>query len=160
MPKTIYKIEGISLGTASSNTRYGRKEDSLLVTLPQESILSGKFTSNKLKAAPVILAIENLLNLKKTEKILLINAGNANAATGPNGLKDVRKYCKEIALDFKTSQENVIPFSTGVIGEPLAVENYLSAFREASKSLSENKWKKAAEAILTCLLYTSDAADE
>jgi glutamate N-acetyltransferase/amino-acid N-acetyltransferase len=80
---------------------------------------------------------------------LLINAGNANAATGPNGLKDVRKYCKEIALDFKTSQENVIPFSTGVIGEPIAVENYLSAFREASKSLSENKWKKASEAILT-----------
>ena len=120
-----------------------------MVTLPQESILSGKFTSNKLKAAPVILAIENLLNPKKTEKILLINAGNANAATGPNGLKDVRKYCKEIALDFKTSQENVIPFSTGVIGEPLAVKNYLSAFREASKGLSENKWKKAAEAILT-----------
>ena len=79
----------------------------------------------------------------------MINAGNANAATGPKGLKDVRKYCKEIALDFKTSQENVIPFSTGVIGEPLATENYLSAFREASKSLSENKWKKAAEAILT-----------
>ena len=149
MPKRIHKIEGICFGTASSNTRYGKKEDSLIVTLPQESILSGKFTSNKLKAAPVILAIENLLNLKKTEKILLINAGNANAATGPNGLKDVRKYCKEIALDFKTSQENVIPFSTGVIGEPLAVENYLSAFREASKSLSEKKWKKAAEAILT-----------
>ena len=149
MPKRIHKIEGICFGTASSNTRYGKKEDSLIVTLPQESILSGKFTSNKLKAAPVKLAIENLLNPKKTEKILLINAGNANAATGPNGLKDVRKYCKEIALDFKTSQENVIPFSTGVIGEPLAVENYLSAFREASKGLSENKWKKAAEAILT-----------
>ena len=149
MPKRIHKIEGICFGTASSNTRYGKKEDSLIVTLPQKSILSGKFTSNKLKAAPVILAAENLLNPKKTEKILLINAGNANAATGPNGLKDVRKYCKEIALDFKTSQENVIPFSTGVIGEPLAVENYLSAFREASKGLSENKWKKAAEAILT-----------
>ena len=149
MLKRIHKIEGISFGTASSNTRYGKKEDSLIVTLPQEAILSGKFTSNKLKAAPVKLAIENLANSKKAKKVLLINAGNANAATGPNGLKDVRKYCKEIALDFKTSQENVIPFSTGVIGEPLAVENYLSAFREASKSLSENKWKKASEAILT-----------
>ena len=149
MPKRIHKIEGISFGTASSNTRYGKKEDSLIVTLPQESILSGKFTSNKLKAAPVKLAIENLSNSKKAKKVLLINAGNANAATAPNGLKDVRKYCKEIALDLKTSQENVIPFSTGVIRETLAVENYLSAFREASKSLSENKWKKAAEAILT-----------
>ena len=59
MPKRIHKIQGISLGTASSNTRYGRKEDSLLVTIPQESILSGKFTTNKLKAAPVKLAIEH-----------------------------------------------------------------------------------------------------
>ena len=149
MQKRIHKIQGISLGTASSNTRYGKKEDSLLVTLPQESILSGKFTSNKLKAAPVKLAIEHLSNSKKAKKVLLINAGNANAATGPKGLKDVRKYCKEIALDFKIGQENVIPFSTGVIGEPLAIESYLNAFREASKSLSENKWKKAAEAILT-----------
>ena len=66
MPKRIHKIQGISLGTASSNTRYGRKEDSLLVTLPQGSVLSGKFTSNKLKAAPVKLAIENLSNSKKT----------------------------------------------------------------------------------------------
>ena len=64
MPKRIHKIQGISLGTASSNTRYGKKEDSLLVTLPQESILSGKFTSNKLKAAPVKLAVENLSNSK------------------------------------------------------------------------------------------------
>ena len=149
MQKRIHKIQGISLGTASSNTRYGKKEDSLLVTLPQESILSGKFTSNKLKAAPVKLAIEHLSNSKKAKKVLLINAGNANAATGPKGLNDVRKYCKEIALDFKIGQENVIPFSTGVIGEPLAIESYLNAFREASKSLSENKWKKAAEAILT-----------
>ena len=62
MPKRIHKIQGISLGTASSKTRYGKKEDSLLVTLPQESILSGKFTSNKLKAAPVELAIEHLSN--------------------------------------------------------------------------------------------------
>ena len=68
MPKRIHKIQGISLGTASSNTRYGKKEDSLLVTLPQESILSGKFTSNKLKAAPVKLAIENLSNSKKPKR--------------------------------------------------------------------------------------------
>ena len=68
MPKRIHKIEGICFGTASSNTRYGKKEDSLIVTLPQESILSGKFTSNKLKAAPVILAAENLLNPKKQKR--------------------------------------------------------------------------------------------
>ena len=68
MPKRIHKIQGISLGTASSNTRYGKKEDSLLVTLPQESILSGKFTSNKLKAAPVKLAMNIYLILKKPKR--------------------------------------------------------------------------------------------
>ena len=60
MPKRIHKIEGISFGTASSNTRYGKKEDSLIVTLPQEAILSGKFTSNKLKAAPAGAALSLL----------------------------------------------------------------------------------------------------
>lgn len=149
MAKKIHNIEGIKLGSASSNTRYGKKEDSLLITLPKESVLSGKFTSNKLRAAPVKLAIENLSTSSKGKKVLLVNAGNANAATGPKGLKDVKEYCKEIATDFDISKTNVIPFSTGVIGEALPVEKYLNAFREAQKRLSDANWKEAATAILT-----------
>ena len=149
MAKKIHNIEGIEFGTASSNTRYGSRDDSLIVKLPPKSKLSGKFTSNKLRAAPVQLAIQNLLNLSKENKILLINAGNANAATGPNGLKDVKSYCSQIAKDSLIKKENVIPFSTGVIGEPLPVKSYLNAFRSAMIATEEKNWKKAASAILT-----------
>ena len=95
MPKKIHNIEGVQFGSASSKTRYGDKEDSLVVSLPSSSKLSGKFTSNKLRAAPVELAINNLSVPLKGEKVLLINAGNANAATGPKGLRNVKKYCLE-----------------------------------------------------------------
>ena len=149
MAKKIHNIEGIEFGTASSNTRYGSRDDSLIVKLPPKSKLSGKFTSNKLRAAPVQLAIQNLLNLSKENKILLINAGNANAATGPNGLKDVKSYCSQIAKDSLIKKENIIPFSTGVIGEPLPVKSYLNAFRSAMITTEEKNWKKAASAILT-----------
>ena len=149
MPKKIHNIEGVQFGSASSKTRYGDKEDSLVVSLPSSSKLSGKFTSNKLRAAPVELAINNLSVPLKGEKVLLINAGNANAATGPKGLRNVKKYCLEIASDLNLKEENIIPFSTGVIGEALPVENYLSAFRQALGRLKSNNWKKAAEAILT-----------
>lgn len=149
MAKKIHNIEGIEFGAASSNTRYGSRDDSLIVKLPPKSKLSGKFTSNKLRAAPVQLAIQNLLNLSKENKILLINAGNANAATGPNGLKDVKSYCSQIAKDSLIKKENIIPFSTGVIGEPLPVKSYLNAFRSAMIATEEKNWKKAASAILT-----------
>ena len=149
MAKKIHNIEGIEFGTASSNTRYGSRDDTLIVKLPPKSKLSGKFTSNKLRAAPVQLAIQNLLNLSKENKILLINAGNANAATGPNGLKDVKSYCSQIAKDSLIKKENIIPFSTGVIGEPLPVKSYLNAFRSAMIATEEKNWKKAASAILT-----------
>ena len=149
MAKKIHNIEGIEFGTASSNTRYGSRDDSLIVKLPPKSKLSGKFTSNKLRAAPVQLAIQNLLNLSKENKILLINAGNANAATGPKGLKDVKSYCSQIAKDSLIKKENIIPFSTGVIGEPLPVKSYLNAFRSAMIATEEKNWKKAASAILT-----------
>ena len=149
MAKKIHNIEGIEFGTASSNTRYGSRDDSLMIKLPPKSKLSGKFTSNKLRAAPVQLAIQNLLSLSKENKILLINAGNANAATGPKGLKDVKSYCSQIAKDSLIKKENIIPFSTGVIGEPLPVKSYLNAFRSAMIATEEKNWKKAASAILT-----------
>ena len=149
MPKKIHNIDGIKFGSASSNTRYGDKEDSLVVTLPPQAKISGKFTSNKLRAAPVNLAIDNLSCSSQGRKVLLINAGNANAANGPKGLIDVKRYCKEIASDLDINIENVIPFSTGVIGEAMPVKNYLSAFREALTRLNVNNWKNAAGAILT-----------
>ena len=149
MAKKIHNIQGVKLGSASSNTRYGKRDDSVVISLPKESKLSGKFTSNKLLAAPVTEAIQNLSSLKSGEKILLVNAGNANAANGPKGVKDVKNYCKKIASDLDIHQNNIIPFSTGVIGEALPVDNYLKAFRCALTNLEKRGWEKAAKAILT-----------
>ena len=149
MAKKIHNIEGVQLGTASSHTRYGDKEDSLIITLPKTAQVSCKFTSNKLKAAPVQLAINKLSSYSSGAKAFLINAGNANAATGQQGMKNVKYYCKAIASELNLKEENVIPFSTGVIGEALPVNNYLSAFQEANTKLSPKNWTKAANAILT-----------
>jgi glutamate N-acetyltransferase/amino-acid N-acetyltransferase len=79
----------------------------------------------------------------------LINAGNANAATGLKGLNDVKRYCKEISAILGISSTNVIPFSTGVIGKPFPTSKYLSAFKKAIPSLNKKNWKPAALSILT-----------
>ena len=148
MPK-IYNIKGVKLGCASSNTRYGKRNDALVITLDKKSTISGKFTSNSFKAAPIKIASNNLKSLLPGKKALLINAGNANAATGIRGINDVKKYCKEIGSLLGISASNIIPFSTGVIGEPLPATKYLNAFKEAIPLLNEKSWKPAALSILT-----------
>ena len=145
----IYNIKGIKLACASSNTRYGKRNDSLIITLDEKSTISGKFTSNSFKAAPIKIAKKNLTSLLPGKKALLINAGNANAATGLKGVNDVKRYCKEISSLLGINSSNVIPFSTGVIGEPFPTSQYLRAFKEAIPSLSKKNWKPAALSILT-----------
>ena len=145
----IYNIKGVKLACASSNTRYGKRDDSLVITLDEKSTISGKFTSNSFKAAPIKIAQKNLTSLLPGKKALLINAGNANAATGLKGINDVKRYCKEISSLLEIKATNVIPFSTGVIGEPFPTSQYLSAFKEAIPSLNKKNWKQAALSILT-----------
>ena len=145
----IYNIKGVKLGSASSNTRYGKRNDSLVIALDEKSKISGKFTANSFQAAPIKVAKRNLKSLLPGKKVLLINAGNANAATGLKGINDVQKYCKEISSLLEINATNVIPFSTGVIGEPLPTSKYLSAFKKAIPLLDEKNWKQAALSILT-----------
>ena len=145
----IYNIKGVKLACASSNTRYGKRDDSLVITLDEKSTISGKFTSNSFKAAPIKIAQKNLTSLLPGKKALLINAGNANAATGLKGVNAVKRYCKEISSQLGINTSNVIPFSTGVIGEPFPTSKYLRAFKKAIPSLNQNNWKVAALSILT-----------
>ena len=145
----IYNIDGVKLGFASSNTRYGKRNDSVVITLGEKSNISCKFTSNSFKAAPIKVAQTNLKSSLRGEKALVINAGNANAATGLKGISNVKKYCKEISSLLKIDEHNVIPFSTGVIGEPLPTDKYLGAFKKAINTLNAKNWKPAALSILT-----------
>ena len=145
----IHNIKGVKLGCASSNTRYGKRNDSVVITLDEKSTISCKFTSNSFKAAPIKVALRNFKSLSPGRKVLLINAGNANAATGLKGINNVKRYCKEISSLLGINSTNVIPFSTGVIGEPLPTSKYLSAFKDAIPLLNKKNWKPAALSILT-----------
>ena len=146
---TIHNIEGVELSSASSNSRYGTREDSVVIKLQDKAKISCKFTSNAFQAAPVIIAKKHLLNGSNKEKILLINAGNANAGNGKSGEQDALKCCKELSEFADLNTEDVLPFSTGVIGEPLSTEQHITAFKKAYSSLKPSNWRKVAKAILT-----------
>ena len=145
----IHNIEGVELSSASSNSRYGTREDSVVIKLQDKAKISCKFTSNAFQAAPVIIAKKHLLNGSNKEKILLINAGNANAGIGKSGEQDALKCCKELSEFADLNTEDVLPFSTGVIGEPLSTEQHITAFKKAYSSLKPSNWRKVAKAILT-----------
>ena len=145
----INNITGINMASASSNTRYGKRDDSLLVSIEKGSTISGKFTNNSFKSAPVITAKAHLEKCSGKEIVLMINAGNANAGTGKKGAKDVLSCCKSVGKEMGINPESVLPFSTGVIGEYLKTDEYIGAFIKASKRLKSNNWKQAARSILT-----------
>ena len=143
------QISGVSLGTASSHTRYGDRDDVLVISLEAGSNVSCKFTSNTFKAAPVKQAIKNLETKTKGEKYLLVNAGNANAGNGKKGEQDVTNYCSHFSKTSSCDFNNILPFSTGVIGENLDVEAHKKAFDKALKNSKATNWNKASKAILT-----------
>ena len=145
----INNIAGIKMAAASSNTRYGKRDDSLLILIEKGNTISGRFTNNSFRAAPVITAQAHLERCSGKETVLMINAGNANAGTGKRGIKDVLACCKLISQEIGVNLESVLPFSTGVIGEHLKTDEYVSAFIRASKKLKLNNWKEAAKSILT-----------
>ena len=137
-------MKEIKIGCSSSNQKYGKRLDTAIIQLPCNSNISGLFTSNKFPAAPVKVAKRNLTNLDKKKKTaLFINAGNANAATGPEGLKDINK----MFANYK--DVNVLPFSTGVIGERLDLQRYGKSFFNAYKNLGRSSWKNFATSIMT-----------
>ena len=137
-------MKEVKIGCSSSYQKYGKRLDTAIIQLPNNSNISGLFTSNKFPAAPVKVAKKNLTNLDKKKKTaLFINAGNANAATGPEGLKDINK----MFANYK--DVNVLPFSTGVIGERLDLQRYGKSFFNAYKNLGRSSWKNFATSIMT-----------
>ena len=137
-------MKEVKIGCSSSYQKYGKRLDTAIIQVPRNSKISGLFTSNKFPAAPVKVAKRNLINLDKKKKTaLFINAGNANAATGPEGLKDINK----MFANYK--DVNVLPFSTGVIGERLDLQSYGKSFFNAYKNLGRSSWKNFATSIMT-----------
>lgn len=143
----IHSIKGIRLGTVASGARYQDRLDLALIEIHEGSNVAAVFTRNAFCAAPVQVAREHLQ--KTSPRYLLINSGQANAGTGSVGLEDARKCCQSLAELTGAETESVLPFSTGVIGERLALQQIYSALPSLCNDLDPDHWQDAAEAIRT-----------
>ncbi len=143
----MHPVAGIRLGSACAGIREEGRRDLVIMELAEGSSCAALFTRNRFCAAPVTVAREHLR--RATPRYLLINTGNANAGTGAQGVADARACCAGLARLAELPVETVLPFSTGVIGEPLPVEAILSGLPEAWRSLSAAGWEQAACGIMT-----------
>jgi glutamate N-acetyltransferase/amino-acid N-acetyltransferase len=147
-PESLLPVPGVRLGTTEAAIRKPGRQDLLLIELAPGSRAAGVFTRNAFAAAPVQLCRERLA-AGSTLRALLVNAGNANAATGSAGLEDARATTAAVAQALGCGPEQVLPFSTGVIGQRLPVERMLAAIPQAVARLGADAWLAAAQAIMT-----------
>ena len=140
-------VAGVRLGTTCAGIKKPGRRDLVVMELAELSQAAAVFTRNAFCAAPVLLAKKHLEN--SSPRYLLINTGNANAGTGQQGLADALQCCEALASLTQTSSDSVLPFSTGVIGEPLAVERLSAGLPTALADLHEDGWQDAAWGILT-----------
>lgn len=147
-PEPLLPVCGVRLGTAEAAIKKPGRQDVLVIELAPGSRVAGVFTQNAFAAAPVQVCRERLA-VTPSIRALLINAGNANAATGSGGLSDARATTSAVASALGFSPEAVLPFSTGVIGQRLPVERMTAAIPKAVAALSAEGWNRAAQAIMT-----------
>jgi glutamate N-acetyltransferase/amino-acid N-acetyltransferase len=140
-------VNGIQLGTACAQIKQAERDDLALLELAPKSTCAAVFTSNAFCAAPVTIAREHLA--ATNPRYLLINSGNANAGTGARGLEDALSCCEVVANLTDCAVNEVLPFSTGVIGQTLPVEKIKDALPAAITALDSDGWQQAAEAIMT-----------
>jgi len=142
---SLHPVPGVELGVAMAGVRKENRRDLLVMRLAEGATVAGVFTRNRYCAAPVILARQNL---KRGDiRALVINTGNANAGTGADGLKRAAKVCDALAGHLGCDAAQVLPFSTGVIMEPLPADRIVAALPKAL--LDRADWRSAAEAIMT-----------
>lgn len=147
-PEVLYPVPGVRLGVAEAAIKKPGRKDLLLIELAAGSRVAGVFTRNAFCAAPVQLCRERL-GADPAVRALLVNAGNANAATGNGGLEDARATTAAVAQVLGCAAGQVLPFSTGVIGQRLPVERMVAAVPAAHADLREDAWQDAARAIMT-----------
>ena len=141
------KVPGVRLGVAAAGIKYPDRNDLLVIELPAGASAAGVFTRNAFSAAPVQLARRHLS--KGAPRYLLVNSGSANAGTGSQGLADALHSCESLASLGGCRADQVLPFSTGVIGVNLPLERMFKAMPEALTRLDEANWETAARTIMT-----------
>jgi glutamate N-acetyltransferase/amino-acid N-acetyltransferase len=144
--ESLHPVGGIELGIAMAGVRKANRKDLLVMRLAPGATVAGVFTKNRFCAAPVVLAKKHL---RQPVRALVVNTGNANAGTGTDGLKRALEVCSAAARELGCAAGQVLPFSTGVIMEPLPVERIVQGLPMAVRDLREHNWLSAAEAIMT-----------
>lgn len=144
------RIDGVRLGTAMAGIKKPGRRDLVIIEIAEGASVAGTFTRNAFCAAPVHVARAHL-GQGDTVRYLVINTGNANAGTGKVGMDDAQRTCAALAELTGVEAEAVLPFSTGVIGEPLPIERLVAGLPHALAALSDDHqaWQQAAEGILT-----------
>lgn len=151
-PEALLAVAGIALGAAAAKIKNWTRNDVVLIAADVGTVGAGVFTQNRFCAAPVIVCRAHL-NEQRSRHLdfrgLVINAGNANAGTGDAGLEAARGTCARVASLLDCEVPQILPFSTGVIMEPLPVDRVVGALPDAYKALRSNGWLDAAKAIMT-----------
>lgn len=147
-PDQLQPVAGVRLGIAEAGIKKPGRKDLLVMRLGDRARVAGVFTQNRFCAAPVTLCKSHLV-AGNPIRALVVNTGNANAGTGEQGLASARHTCEEVARLLDCAPEQVLPFSTGVILEPLPLEKLLAGLPHAMGDLREDNWLNAAQAIMT-----------
>ena len=146
-PQSLVKIKGIRLSASAAKIYRKKRDDIALIEITDGSVTSAAFTQNRFCAAPVQISKNHLS--KSKPRYCLINAGNANAGTGEDGLSNSKAICRELAKITNCNENEILPFSTGVIGEDLPVEKINKVLPQLVKNLSEDCWVNVAKSIMT-----------
>jgi len=147
-PASLREVRGVELGTAAAQVRKAGRRDLLLIRLADASQVAGVFTRNRFCAAPVLVAKEHLAG-RLPVRALVVNTGNANAGTGSDGVARARTTCDAVARALGCDARQVLPFSTGVIMEPLPVDRVVAGIPACVADLRADNWRDAADAIMT-----------
>ena len=145
---SLHPVAGVHIGVAEAGVRKANRKDLTVFLLDEGASVGGVFTSNRFCAAPVQICRERL-TAGAAVRAIVVNTGNANAGTGEDGLARARQTCEALAAQLKLQPDQVLPFSTGVIMEPLPVERIVAGLPAAIADAQPAHWARAAEGIMT-----------
>ena len=147
-PANLHAVPGVRIGVAEAGVRKANRKDLTVVLIDEGAAVGGVFTLNRFCAAPVQVCRDHLAKGYGI-RAMLINTGNANAGTGQDGLARTHQSCVALARELNIAPEQILPFSTGVIMEPLPVDRIEAGLPAALADASPDHWARAAEGIMT-----------
>ncbi|KMQ80115.1 Glutamate N-acetyltransferase / N-acetylglutamate synthase [Candidatus Burkholderia pumila] len=147
-PAALHPVSGVTLGWAEANIRKPNRKDVLMIRVDEGANVAGVFTQNRFCAAPVTVCREHL-KAGKGIRALVVNTGNANAGTGEPGMAHTRETCTELARLIGVDAQQILPFSTGVILEPLPIDRLKAGLPAALANQQAAHWFDAAQTIMT-----------